>query len=100
MKDSVVLSDAGKRFLRTKTRVDHLFAQKPGTTGLQMLAMDDLDLNDYQGLNTSDEEEQEPSNLRIWQQSMQLKSQRDGEAKKRVDKYMRVKEFAVKEDGE
>ena len=31
---------------------------------------------------------------------MQLKSQRDGVAKKRVDKYIRVKEFAVKEDGE
>ena len=64
-----------------------------------MFAMDGLALNEYQGLNTSDEEDQEPSNLKIWQQSMQLKSQRDEEAKKRIDKYIRVKEFAVQDDG-
>ena len=80
---------------RTKSRVDHLLGQGEGRTGLEMFAMDDLALNEYQGLNTSDEEDQEPSNLKIWQQSMQLNSQRDEEAKKRVDKYIRVKEFAV-----
>ena len=48
LKDGVKLSDAGNRFLRTKTRVDHLFAQKgEGKTGLQMFTVDDKALNDY-----------------------------------------------------
>ena len=31
---------------------------------------------------------------------MQLKSHRDEEAKKRIDKYIRVREFAVQDDGQ
>ena len=67
-----------------------------------MLAMDNLSIGDRVGLNTSDEDAEEPSHLRVWQQSVQLPTHRDGEPKKELLKYMRVKDhdFAVQDNGE
>ena len=67
-----------------------------------MLAMDNLSIGDRVGLNTSDEDAEEPSHLRFWQQSVQLPTHRDGEPKKELLKYMRVKDhdFAVQDNGE
>ena len=52
---------------RSKTQLERLFGKNDGKTGLEMLAMDNVSLNNYQGLNTSDEELGEPTNLIIWQ---------------------------------
>ena len=66
-----------------------------------MLAMDNLSIGDrVVGLNTSDEDAEEPSHLRVWQESMQLPSHRGGAPKKELLKYRRVKDFAVQDNGE